>query len=90
MQTTRLFIPNGSVPIGRIALLVIEDATSGLAAAAPTFGLCHLLINALIELGNFLIPLAFGVEARGGPYGNGRQQAVQTEGPEGRSSNEPR
>ncbi len=76
VQTARLFVPNGWVHIGHIALLIVEDTTSGLAAASLPFGLCHLLINALIEFGNFLIPLAFGIGTRGNPYGNGCQQAV--------------
>ena len=89
VQTTRLFVPNGRVPIGHIALLIIEDAASGLTAAGLAFGLCHLLINALIELGNFLIPLAFGIGTRGSTYGNECQQAVQTEDTEDRSSDGP-
>jgi len=70
VQTTRLFIPNGRVHIGYIALLIIEDAAAGLTAASLAFGLRHLLIDTLIELGNFLIPLAFGIGARDSPYGN--------------------
>ena len=89
VQTTRLFVPNGRVHIGHIALLIIEDAASGLTAVGLAFGLRHLLINALIELGNFLIPLAFGIGTRGGTYGNECQQAVQTEDAEDRSSDGP-
>ncbi len=76
VQTTRLFVPNGRVPIGHIALLIVEDAASGLTAAGLPFSLCHLLINTLIELDNFLIPLAFGIGTRGNPGGNECQQAV--------------
>ncbi len=90
VQTTRLFIPNGRIHIGHIALLIIEDATAGLTAASLSLGLCHLLINAFIELDNFLIPLAFGIGTRGSTYGNEGQQAVQTEDAEDRSSDGPR
>ena len=76
VQTTRLFVPDGRIPIGHIALLIVEDAAAGLTAASLPFGLGHLVINALIELGDFLIPLALGIAARGGPYGHTRQQAV--------------
>ena len=90
VQTAGLFIPNGRVPIGHIALLIVEDAASGLAAASLPFGLSHLLINAPIELGNFLIPLAFSIGTRGSTSGNDGQQAVQTEDAEERSSDGPR
>ena len=90
VQTTRLFVPNGRIHIGHIALLIVEDAASGLAAASLPFGLGHLVINAFIELGDFLIPLAFGIGTRGSPYGNEGQQAVQTEDAEDRSSDGPR
>ncbi len=90
VQPTRLFVLNGRVHIGHIALFIVKDAASGLTAASLAFGLRPLLIDALIELGNFLIPLAFGIGTRGSPSGNEYQQAVQAEDPEGRSSDEPR